>query len=77
MVELAGLMLVLLMIGGFALVIKKCWPQIKKFWKDPTYGAGWEPTRTTKLERRIEDANAEIEWLKKNKSKSDDPLFEE
>jgi len=77
MLELLELLLIIIVLGFLVLVIKKCWPQIKKFWKDPTYGAGWEPTRTTKLERRIEDANAEIEWLKKNKSKSDDPLFEE
>lgn len=41
----------------------------KRYLKDPDYGKEWKPSRKTILSRRIEDANAEIDYIDEQEEK--------
>lgn len=45
---------------------------LKMWLKDPKYGTSWRPSRQTSLKRRIEDAEAEIQWLNKGKAETEE-----
>jgi hypothetical protein len=53
--------------GAIGLFVYRNRREIKKWAKDPNHGAKWYPPRETILNRYIEDANAELKWLKENK----------
>lgn len=53
-------LLIFAMVGG---VCYKYRGSLHRWLHDPKYGAGWYPDRKVLLQRKIEDAKAEMEWL--------------
>ena len=62
----------LLVFGLIGVILYKYRYELKRYLKDPKYGSSWEPSRKTILSRRIEDANAELDWLDDKESKKED-----
>lgn len=56
--------LMMVFFGFTGLLIFKYRRDFSKWIRDPKYGSTWRPSRETYLKRRIEDAEAEINWLK-------------
>ena len=52
--------------GVFGCLIYKYRMSLKKWLRDPKYGSSWSPGRRTILSRKIEDAEAELQWLDEN-----------
>ena len=63
MEEVFAFFLFVLFFGVIAAIVYKFRYEIKRFIKDPKYGSSWQPSRKTILQRRIEDANDELNWL--------------
>lgn len=53
--------------GSVGLVVFKYRHDVSKWIKDPKCGSTWRPSRETCLQRRIEDAKAELAWLEEGK----------
>ena len=56
-------LLMVILFGGIGMAFFKYRASIRKWLHDPKYGSSWYPTRRTYLKRRIEDSEAELEWL--------------
>lgn len=50
---------------------------LRRWLKDPKYGSSWCPSRETVLKRKIEDAEAELDWLKEKKTDNEMPETED
>jgi hypothetical protein len=59
----------LILIALAAILLYKNRRLIKKFASDPDYGKEWKPSRKTILTRRIEDANAEMDYIDEQEEK--------
>ena len=68
MSEVLGFFLLLLLLGFVGAGLYKFRHQIKRWTRDPDYGSTWRPSRRTQLARKIEDANAELEYLDKKET---------
>jgi hypothetical protein len=49
--------------GFIGIVVYKYRAEIHRWLHDPKYGTAWHPSRETYLKRRIEDSEAELQWL--------------
>lgn len=76
MAELLAGFVVLLIIATLIAIGYKFRKEIKRFIHEPKYGTSWHPKRETILHRKIEDAEAELEWIKENAEKHDEPPIE-
>ena len=64
MADILLFLIVVILFGVMGLAIFKYRAQFRKWIHDPKYGSSWYTSRETHLEREIEDANAELEWLR-------------
>ena len=67
--ELVVMLVCIIIIGFFVILLYKNRRLIKKFASDPDYGKEWKPSRKTILTRRIEDANAEMDYIDEQEEK--------
>lgn len=57
-------LMMLLLFAFIGAVLFKYRHELRRWATDPKYGTSWHPSRETYLQRRIEDAEAEIKDLK-------------
>ena len=74
MADVMAFFVFLLMVGILAMFYFRYRDKIHRWIKDPTYKPGdyWKISRETKCKRDIEDAQAELKWLEKNKDKPEE-----